>query len=119
MLRIPHCIVNRLIVGGKVVSPMHQPHFTPQLSNNIFLLLQEGLGKLKKLTHIIGSRTCDLAACNIVFIVGECILLRMYQISKYRKPSFATVLQRALLYTYITTFWLIQSYHQVLSHTEY
>jgi hypothetical protein len=37
------------------------------------------------------------------FTVGECILLRMYQISKYRQPSFATVLQRALLYTYITT----------------
>jgi hypothetical protein len=33
----------------------------------------------------------------------ECILLRMYQISKYKQPSFATVLQRALLYTYITT----------------
>jgi hypothetical protein len=31
-------------------------------------------------------------------IVGECILLRMYQISKYKQPSFATVLQRALLY---------------------
>jgi hypothetical protein len=41
-----------------------------------------------------------------MFIVGECILLRMYQISKYRQPSFATVLKRALLYTYITTcFW--------------
>jgi hypothetical protein len=37
-----------------------------------------------------------------VFIVGECILLRMYIISKYRQPSFATVLQHALLYTYIT-----------------
>jgi hypothetical protein len=36
-------------------------------------------------------------------IVDECILLRMYQISKYRQLSFATVLQRALLYTYITT----------------
>jgi hypothetical protein len=36
------------------------------------------------------------------FIVGECILLRMYQISKYIQPSFATVLERALLYTYIT-----------------
>jgi NADH dehydrogenase FAD-containing subunit len=39
-----------------------------------------------------------------IFIVGECILLRMYQISKYRQPSFATVLQRALLYTYIMTY---------------
>jgi hypothetical protein len=33
---------------------------------------------------------------NFMFTVGECILLRMYQISKYRQPSFATVLQRAL-----------------------
>jgi uncharacterized membrane protein YdcZ (DUF606 family) len=38
-----------------------------------------------------------------VFAVGECILLCMYQISKYRQPSFANVLQRAPLYTYITT----------------
>jgi hypothetical protein len=29
-LRIPHCLDNRLIDGGKVVSPTHQPHFTPQ-----------------------------------------------------------------------------------------
>jgi hypothetical protein len=42
----------------------------------------------------------DIMLCSI--IVGECILLRMYQISKYRQPSFATVLQRALLYMYIT-----------------
>jgi hypothetical protein len=39
----------------------------------------------------------------MVFMVGECILLRMYQISKYKQLSFATVLQRVLLYTYITT----------------
>jgi hypothetical protein len=38
-----------------------------------------------------------------IFTVCECILLRMYQIRKYKQPSFATVLQRALLYTYITT----------------
>jgi hypothetical protein len=38
-----------------------------------------------------------------IFTVGECILLRMYQISKYKQPSFSTVLKRALLYTYITT----------------
>jgi hypothetical protein len=30
MLRIPHCLDNRLIDGGKVVSPTHRPHFTPQ-----------------------------------------------------------------------------------------
>jgi hypothetical protein len=30
MLRIPHCLDNRFTDGGKVVSPMHLPHFTPQ-----------------------------------------------------------------------------------------
>jgi hypothetical protein len=30
MLRIPHCLDNRLRDGGKVVSPTHPPHFTPQ-----------------------------------------------------------------------------------------
>jgi hypothetical protein len=29
MLRIPHCLDNRLTDGGKVVSPTHSPHFTP------------------------------------------------------------------------------------------
>jgi hypothetical protein len=28
--RIPHCLENRLIDGGKVVSPAHRLHFTPQ-----------------------------------------------------------------------------------------
>jgi hypothetical protein len=35
MLRIPHCLDNRLTDGGKVVSPTQQPHFTPQ---NIIIL---------------------------------------------------------------------------------
>jgi hypothetical protein len=30
MLRIPHYLDNRLTDGGKVVSPTHPPHFTPQ-----------------------------------------------------------------------------------------
>jgi hypothetical protein len=30
MLRIPHCLDNRLIDGCKVVSLTHTPHFTPQ-----------------------------------------------------------------------------------------
>jgi hypothetical protein len=30
MLRIPHSLDNRLKDGGKVVSPTHQPHFTPK-----------------------------------------------------------------------------------------
>jgi hypothetical protein len=29
MLRIPHCLDNRLSDGGKAVSPTHRPHFTP------------------------------------------------------------------------------------------
>jgi hypothetical protein len=30
MLRIPHCLDNRLTDGGKFVSPTHSPHSTPQ-----------------------------------------------------------------------------------------
>jgi hypothetical protein len=33
MLGIPHCLDNRLIDGGKVVSPTHRPHFTAQKDN--------------------------------------------------------------------------------------
>jgi hypothetical protein len=63
MLRIPHCLDNRLIDGGKVVSLTHPPHFTPQkpyyfyvsgtyfclsLSKRQGLVRPEGLGKFKK-----------------------------------------------------------------------
>jgi hypothetical protein len=30
MLRIPHCLDSRLTDDSKLVSPTHQPHFTPQ-----------------------------------------------------------------------------------------
>jgi hypothetical protein len=30
MLRIPHCLDNRLTDGGKVISPTHPPQFTTQ-----------------------------------------------------------------------------------------
>jgi hypothetical protein len=30
ILRVPRCLDNRLTDGGKVVSPTHRPHFTPQ-----------------------------------------------------------------------------------------
>jgi hypothetical protein len=65
MLMIPHCLDNRLIDGGKVVSPTHQLHFTPQkhyyfnvsgthfcsrLSKPQGLVRPEGLGKFKNIT---------------------------------------------------------------------
>jgi hypothetical protein len=37
ILRIPHCLDNRLIDGGKVVSSTHWPHFTPQKHYYFFL----------------------------------------------------------------------------------
>jgi hypothetical protein len=61
MLKIPHCQDSRLTDGGKVVSPKHPPHSTPQkhfsvsgtrfclrLSKPQGLVRSEGLGKLKK-----------------------------------------------------------------------
>jgi hypothetical protein len=65
MLRTLHCPDNRLTDGGKVVSPMHPPHFTPQkhyyfnvssihfcwrLSKHQGLVRPEGLGIFKKIT---------------------------------------------------------------------
>jgi hypothetical protein len=80
MLRISHCLGNRLIDGGKIVSPTHRPRYTPQkhyfsasvthfcqrLSKPHGLVSLEGLGKLKKFIHLIGSPTGDLPACSIV-----------------------------------------------------
>jgi hypothetical protein len=37
MLRIPHCLDNRLTDGGKVVSPTHPPHLTPQKHSYFYL----------------------------------------------------------------------------------
>jgi hypothetical protein len=66
MLKIPHCLDNRLTDGGKVVSPTHPPHFTPQknyyfnvcgthfcwkLSKPQRLVRPEGLRKFKNSPH--------------------------------------------------------------------
>jgi hypothetical protein len=53
MLKIPHCLDNRLTDGGKVVSPTFQPHFTPQKPQG--LVRPEGLDKIKN--YLIGYRT--------------------------------------------------------------
>jgi hypothetical protein len=80
MLRIPHCLDNRLTNGGKVVSPTHRLRFTPEkhylyasgthfyyrLSEPQGLVRLEGLDRLKKLIRLIGSRIRDLPACSIV-----------------------------------------------------
>jgi hypothetical protein len=70
MLRITHCLDNRLTDGGNVVSPTHQPHFTPQkhyyfdvsgthfclrLSKPQDLVRPEGLGKFKKSPHRVSN----------------------------------------------------------------
>jgi hypothetical protein len=79
MLRIPHCLDNWLKDGGKIVNPMHPPHFTPlkhyyfhvsgthfywKLSKPQELVWPVGLGKFKN--HLIGYRTRDLPVCSIV-----------------------------------------------------
>jgi hypothetical protein len=80
MLRIPHCLDNRLIDGRKVVSPTHRPrstppkhyfsasgtHFCQRLSKPHSLVRPQGLGKLKTFIHLIGSRTRDVPVCSIV-----------------------------------------------------
>jgi hypothetical protein len=40
-------------------------HFCYRLSKPQGLVRLEGLGKLIKIIHLIGSRTCDLPVCNI------------------------------------------------------
>jgi hypothetical protein len=79
MLRIPHCLDNRLRDAGEVVSLTHRPRSTPQ--KHFFLLLilisvrgckpqglvrSEGLGKSKTFIHHIGSRSRGLLTCSTV-----------------------------------------------------
>jgi hypothetical protein len=89
MLSIPHCLDNRLIDGGKIVSPKHQPQFTPQkhffpllvlislkrLNKPQGLVRPGYLGKLKKFIHLIGSRTRDLHAASSIVPQPLCHLL--------------------------------------------
>jgi hypothetical protein len=70
MLKIPHCLDNRLTYGGKAVSPTHWPHFTPQkhyyfsisgthfcymLSKLQGLVPPEGLGTFKNSPHRVSN----------------------------------------------------------------
>jgi hypothetical protein len=71
---------NRLTDGGKAVSPTDRPRFTLQkhyfsASGTHFcqrliqpqsLVRPEGLGKLRKFVHLIGSPSRDIPACSIV-----------------------------------------------------
>jgi hypothetical protein len=78
MLRIPHCLDNRLTDGGKVVSNTHWLNFTPQkhyyfdvsgthfcqrLSKPQGLVRPQGLGKFKKdpklLNNIVGIKNSN------------------------------------------------------------
>jgi hypothetical protein len=70
MLKIPHCLDNRLTVGGKAVSLTHRPrsplqkHYFPasdtHLSKPQGLVRLEGLGKFKIFSYLIGSRNRKL-----------------------------------------------------------
>jgi hypothetical protein len=74
MLRIPHCIDNRLTDDGKVVSPMHPPPSTPQkhyfsapgtrfcyrLSKPQGLVRPERLGKLEEKKNHSPHRVSNL-----------------------------------------------------------
>jgi hypothetical protein len=77
ILRIQHCLDNRLTDGSKVVNPAHRPRSTPQKHyflllvlisiSSYFSVLLEGLGQWKKkFNDLIGTRTFDLPACMIV-----------------------------------------------------
>jgi hypothetical protein len=80
MLRIPHCLENRLIDGGKAVNLTHRQRsthpnhsfsasgtrFCYRLSKPQDLVRLERLGKLKQFIHLIVFRTRDLLACSVV-----------------------------------------------------
>jgi hypothetical protein len=85
MLRILHCLDNRLTDGGKFVSVTDRPRSTPRkhyfsVSATQFyyrpsdpqgLMRQEGLGTLKKCINFVGPRIRDLPACNIYFFFAS------------------------------------------------
>jgi hypothetical protein len=77
VLRILHCLDNRLPEGGEAVSLMRrlrstqQKHLPVLISvrgrvNPMTIVRLEGLGKLKEFRGLIGIRSWELPACSIV-----------------------------------------------------
>jgi hypothetical protein len=81
MLRIPHCLDNWFIDGGKVVSlnalttnllprnifiSASDAHFYQSLSKLQGLVRLEGLGKVIKTNQLIPSHTCHILAYSMV-----------------------------------------------------
>jgi hypothetical protein len=80
ILRIPHCLENRLTEDDNVVNLCTGPALLPRNIISLLLVLisvtgwvnphglvrLEGLGKLKIVIHLIGSQTCDLPDSNSV-----------------------------------------------------
>jgi hypothetical protein len=68
MSRIPHCLHNRLTDGDRALLPQKHyfsasgTHLCYRLSELQGLVRPEGLGKLEKSIHLIGSGTSDLPA---------------------------------------------------------
>jgi hypothetical protein len=82
---IPHCLDSRLTEGGEVVSLKHRPRTTPQkyfsvsgthlcssMSKPQGLVRPEGLRKLIKIIHLIGSQTRNLPAYSKVPLTLTC-----------------------------------------------
>jgi hypothetical protein len=76
MSRLPHFLDSRLTDGGEVVSPTHQPPFTPRkIPGTHFcwrLSRPQGhsaagrIRSIEKSNDLIGNQTRDLLACSIV-----------------------------------------------------
>jgi hypothetical protein len=73
--RLPRFLDNRLTDGGEFVSLMHQLPFTPRKIHDTHFCLRlsrpqghSAAGSIRSIEkiHLIGTRTRDLMACNIV-----------------------------------------------------
>jgi hypothetical protein len=104
VIRIPHCLNNLLTDGGKLVSLAHRHHFSAsgthfcqRISEAQCLLRPEGLAKLKKLIHLIWSRTrvLPLVAWYLYHHVIACpqFVLRSFGVDTECPPFFQSTFQ--------------------------
>jgi hypothetical protein len=65
-IKMSASLTGHILLPKNIFVSVSGTHFCYRLSKPQSLMQMEGLGKLIKISHLIGSQTHDLPACSIV-----------------------------------------------------